>query len=338
MEKVVGILLSALLLVEGAQAQQTCERFVGVGSWNIQWLGNAKDGKRKPQKAEDIASYLAVAGVDVLALAEISVTSKDGGGRARSQPLDDAFAIANATGSKWQYELFPKREGARAPDEQWTGIAWNASVVTKSGGPWKLGPAIDAARENGIKARFDKPEPETIIFSRWPYATKFSAGQGKTDFVVVPVHMKSNVGGAATADARAYEAALLIEALSKLKPEQQDRDLIVLGDTNMLRTDERAGTSFSGAGLRDCNGKDIPTHLASKPGEKDVPFDRIFLMAGQPETKNSCPAEGDGKKAMDFRVVKPSDWKPGTTGAQFRDKLSDHLLVRTAICVMADDD
>lgn len=340
MIRIVSVMLSMCLGMDAVQAQQACERTVTVGSWNIQWLGNAKAGKRKPQKAEDIASYLSAAGVDVLALAEISVTSMDGGGRARSRQLDQAFATANSSGAKWQYELFPKREGARAPQDQWTGIAWNAGVVAKIGGPWKLAPAIDAAKEEAIRKRFDKPETETIIFSRWPYATKFSAGEGKTDFIVLPVHLKSNIGGAATADARAYEAALLLESLLKLRPDQQDRDLIVLGDTNMLRADEPAAASFKAAGLRDCNAGDLGTHLSGKPGQKDVPFDRIFVMSGQPETTDTCriPGSGSGKKPMDFKVVKPTEWKPGTTNTQFLDMLSDHLLVRTAICVMADDD
>jgi endonuclease/exonuclease/phosphatase family metal-dependent hydrolase len=328
----------ALSYVGSVLAQPTCDQVLFIGAWNVQWLGNAKAGKRKPQKPEDIASYIAAAKVDVLALEEISVTSKDGQGRARNQTLEDAFAVANASGPKWQYELFSKRDGARAPEDQWTGIAWNAAKVTKVGGPWRLDATIDPAREESINQRFDSPESETIIFSRWPHAVKFSAGSGKTDFLVVPVHLKSNIGGEATADARAYEATLLFDALTKLKPAQQDGDVIVLGDTNMLRATEPAAALFQKAGLKDCNQRDIGTHLTFKRGERSAPFDRVYVMTGQPETASSCLPSGKGEGALDFKVVRPADWQSGTTNSQFRERLSDHLLVRAGMCVTADDD
>jgi len=334
------MLISALLVtgLGALQAQPACERVLYVGSWNIQWLGNAVAGKRAPQNPSELASYIAASKVDVLALAEISVTSRDAKGRASSKPLDDAFIIANQSGSKWRYELFHKRDGARAPEDQWTGVAWNEAAITKTGGPWKLDVSIDLAKEDAIRQKMDKPEPDTIVFSRWPYAVKFSAGQGKTDFVVVPVHMKSNIGGAATAEARTYEAKLLLEAFGKLKPEQRDQDLIILGDTNMLVANEPAAAELKAAGLRDCNAGDIGTHLTFQKGEKSAPFDRIFVMSAQPETSGSCPKAGIGKGAMDFKVLRPEDWQPGLSGSDFRKRLSDHQLVRAGVCAMADDD
>lgn len=338
MKKLIALALAGLLCVSKAYGQPACDKVVYVGSWNIQWLGNAKAGKRKPQKPADIASYLAVSKVDVLALAEISVTSRDSNGKARNQSLDEAFAIANSGAAKWQYELFAKREGARAPEDQWTGVAWNEASVAKVGGPWKLEARIDASKEESIKQRMNPPEAETVIFSRWPYAVKFSAGKGKTDFVVVPVHWKSNIGGAATAEARAYETELLVESLRKSPAAHGEEDFIILGDSNMLRADEDAANALKGAGLRDCNARDLGTHLSFKAGERGAPFDRIFVMGDQAETSATCPATGNGRNDLDFKLVRAAEWRQGVTNSQFRNRLSDHLLVRTGICVVADDD
>lgn len=333
-------LLAAILFAATSVSAQTaaqCESIVNVGSWNIQWLGNAKAGKRKPQDPNDVAAYIAAGKVDVLGLAEISATGRVSG-QARNQTLDEAFDILNASGAKWRYVLFEKRSGARAPEDQWTGIAWNEAVVSLAGGLWKLDVAVDAKREDDIRARFDSPESGTIVLSRWPYAAKFSAGPGKTDFVVVPVHLKSNIGGKATEEARAYEVELIQAGLVKLKGQHADDDLVVLGDTNMLAANESAGSGLSAMGLKDCNARDLGTHLAARPGEKAAPFDRVFVAAKQPETAASCPAKGNGKGALDFKIIRPADWQQGMTAGEFRKRLSDHLMVRTGICVMADDD
>lgn len=197
---------------------------------------------------------------------------------------------------------------------------------------------MDSKREDAIRGKFDKPEASTVILSRWPYAAKFSAGPGKTDFVLVPVHLKSNIGGAATAEARAYEVELILEGLKNIQTQHADKDLVILGDSNMLLANEAAGTAFQSAGLKDCNAKDVGTHIGFRKGQKWAPFDRVFVMADQPETKASCPSSGDGKGPLDFKIVRPTDWKEGTTPSQFVKALSDHMMVRTGICIQKDDD
>lgn len=334
-------LLAAVLFAATSASAQTpaqCERVIYVGAWNIQWLGNAKAGKRKPQDPKDVAAYVAVGGVDVLGIAEVSATSNPGPGQARNQTLDDAFKLLNASGARWRYALFEKRPGARAPEDQWTGLAWNEAVVSLDGGPWKLDVAVDSKREDDIRARFASPEKETIILSRWPYAAKFSAGPGKTDFVVVPVHLKSNIGGKATEDARAYEVELIQEGFGKLRAQHRDDDLVVVGDTNMLASGEPAAARFRAMGLKDCNAGDLGTHLPFRAAESAAPFDRVFLAAQQPETAASCPAQGNGKGPLDFKIIRPAELKQGMTASEFRKVLSDHLMVRSGICVMNDDD
>lgn len=337
------LLLASLIACTSAYAQQ-CEKVIQVGSWNIQWLGNAKEGKRNAQTPQDIAAYLKVAGVDVLSLAEVTPIK----GATKNDTLDAAFAILNAEGAQWKHVLFEKREGARAPADQWTGVAWNEKVVKLAGGPWKLDVQVNESKEAEIRTRF-KVRPgqsadSTVILSRWPHAAKFSAGPGLTDFIVVPVHLKANPEPEPTdipsenpaIEARLYEAELIKQGLSKLA--DRDGDVIIAGDSNMLSASEPVSTVFSSMGLKDCNARDLGTHITFKKGEKPAPFDRIFVMKDQTETKQTCPNNGKGTNRLDFKIVRPSDWVAGARNSDFRNKLSDHQLVRTGLCVQKDDD
>lgn len=328
-------LIVGLLLCSSAYAQQQCSKVIHVGAWNIQWLGNAKEGKRQPQTAEDVAGYIKASGVDILAVEEVSPTSGD-----QNETLAAALKLLSTDGAQWKHVLFKKRDGARAPNDQWTGLAWNESAVSMVGGPWPLTVNIDAAKEADIRSRLESKPGEsadsTVILSRLPYAAKFSAGSGLSDFVVVPVHLKSNIGGPATAEARAYEAELIMQGLKTL-PDKDD-DVIVLGDTNMLLASEAAGQVLTSNGLKDCNARDLGTHIAFKQDEKPAPFDRIFVMRNQPETKDSCSLHSNGSKPLDFRIIRPSSWQQGITSIQFRKRLSDHQMVTAGLCVMKDDD
>jgi hypothetical protein len=341
MKSITAAALAAVLLLghEASISAPQCERILHVGAWNIEWLGNPVAGKRNEQKPEDIAGYIQAAGVEVLALAEISATGQDAGGEPRNKLLDAAFDQLNKAGAAWKYTLLPKRKGARAPEDQWIGAAWNERSIQKVGGPWRLEATIDAKREDAIKAKFEKPEPDTIIWSRWPQAFKFSAGSGLTDFILVPVHLKSNSGGAVgAAEARTYEVELLLEALDRAAPQLADKDIIVLGDSNMLVATEPAAAALIARGMKDCNGRDLGTHLSFGTGGRDAPFDRVFLMSAQPETQHSCPTSGDGSQPLDFKVVRPADWLQGMSKSEFRKRLSDHQMVRVGVCVTKDDD
>lgn len=321
------------------QPNQTCLRQIGIGSWNIQWLGNPKEGNRGAQSAADLASYIKSGSVDILALAEISKTSLGSDGSARNSTLDSAFALLDQEeGSKWRYVLFPKREGARAPDDQWIGVAWNTSQVQMQGAPIKVPAEIDPEREKSIQAEFPKPGSEKIIFARWPHAVKFSAGQGLTDWFVVPAHWKSNTDGPATEKARAYETELLIKGIAQLRQANSENDIIVLGDSNMLRADEQAGLNMKAAGFLDCNARDLATHLPYKSTEKGAPFDRIFVLPARTSTAQTCGGSNNGQRLTDFKLVRPTQWKPGISNADFRRLLSDHVMVRTSVCVTEDDD
>ncbi|MFH1112906.1 MAG: endonuclease/exonuclease/phosphatase family protein [Pseudomonadota bacterium] len=304
------VALSAiLLLTEGGYGEVFCRDLI-VGAWNIQWLGKPWKrswiGKNVPQKAEDIAGYVKASKVQLLALEEIC---GDGAipGNPTNETLDAVIGMLNeGTGASWTYRLFPKRK----PDdgEQHTGLMWNAKIVTAVGEPFRIAVKVPPQEP-------DKP----FHWKRWPHAMKFSAGEGKTDFVIIPVHMKSNSSGKEAAKRqRAEEAEQLTEALKDVKNRFSDSDIVIIGDTNVLESTEDAVKTYVKAGFKDLNAGDEPTMAMGS-----APFDRAFVTVNQPELSR-----------RKVRVFRP-DW---LTPMQFRKDLSDHYMVTIKIGIQPDDD
>ncbi|MFI4874495.1 MAG: lamin tail domain-containing protein [Blastopirellula sp. JB062] len=275
---------------------------IQVGSWNIEWLGKPEKRKNPPQLSADIAAEIAASGVDVLALQEIcnNFSTHE---RIGNKTLDDVCAILNRrSGNQWKYELFPKRDPYAT--EQLTGVAWNESRVRRVGDAMRIKP-------------IDLPNDDFVTWDRQPYAAKFSSGEGKTDFVVIPIHMKSNYGDSVSRmrKHRAAEAKALIEQLPNVRRTFGDDDLIIIGDTNALSADEEGLQALVKAGFRDLNSADRSTHV------KDDPFDRAFVPQNQPEFANA-------REVVHY----------GRNGRDYRKKLSDHYLISFQILAGKDDD
>jgi endonuclease/exonuclease/phosphatase family metal-dependent hydrolase len=280
-----------------AMAQpQNPPQWLTIASWNIERLPKDDDA----QSALALAEHLELAGVDLLALQEISDT--DSGAPRRNRRLDEVFAIVNQKpGQTWEYRLFPKKDPT--DDKQLVGVAWNTAVLSIVGDPLRIGVADDSSDE----------------FNTWdrdPHAVKFTAGAGRTDFVVIPVHMKSNVDGVQFGrEQRQVEANALIARLNHVRTTLQDRDVIIIGDTNCLDAAEPALTAYIGAGFRDLNAGDRPTFVTGGP------FDRVLVARDQSE----------------FRFSK--QYVLAAADAEAHDRfLSDHFMILTPVRLAADDD
>lgn len=298
-----------LLLTDGGYGEVFCRDII-VGAWNIQWLGmpwkRSGIGKNVAQKAEDLAEYIKASGVKILAVEEIC--DDDGvPTRRTNKTLDTVVEILNeGTGAQWTYTLFPKRK----PDdeEQHTGLMWNAKTVTAVGDPYKL--ALKVPPEDP-----DKP----FHWNRWPHAMKFSLAEGKTDLVIIPVHMKSNFGRKKEAKKqRAEEALQLTSVLEAVRNHFSDSDIVIVGDTNVLESTEDAAETYVKAGFVDLNYGDEPTLAMG-----DAPFDRAFVPGNQPELRQ-----------QKIRVFRPVWLSP----KQFRKYLSDHYMVTIKVKIEPDDD
>lgn len=290
------LLLAAL--VPAATASGQTEK-IRVGEWNIEHLGfpdsRFEDAKGIAQKPEDLAAHIKKAGVHVLALEEIGDTDNPG---LRSKELDATFTILNAGGEDWTYELTPNK--VLTDTTQVTGVAWNRKRVKKV----------------GTVHRFTvTPNPPSSVnhWDRHPSAFKFSAGEGKTDFVVVALHMKA---GKETDNKkqRKEEMELLMKELAAFKTKYKEEDVILLGDVNVVTKNEDTLKVCTDAGFKDLNADGLTTVPWG-----EAPFDHIFLT-------NQSEFAG----ASMTRMV--------TNNEEDRRKLSDHFLVYTEILVKADDD
>jgi endonuclease/exonuclease/phosphatase family metal-dependent hydrolase len=331
------LLLAALSLVWGCRGSDPAARnppdsknaapaadHLRVGAWNIEWLGRPDKrggpGRNTPQTAEDIADYIHCSGVDLLGLEEISDDSPEGSAEPSNSTLTKALAILKTkTGQEWSQKLFAKRGSDR---DQLCGVVWNAGRVSPVGEPM----VIPVPEKIGVVG-----EP---LWKRLPYAMKFSAGAGKTDIAVVVLHMKSNRPSdsnpkADPADHRGQEADELIALTPKITERfDNERDIVLMGDTNCKAGAEPALTKFAKAGWKDLNAADEPTWFA--PGGKfpPAPFDRVLVPADQPEFRAS--------RQVVYR--KQYFAKRGLDENGFRKRFSDHSLVYIDLAVTADDD
>jgi endonuclease/exonuclease/phosphatase family metal-dependent hydrolase len=294
---------------------------IRLGAWNIEWCGNADRRKGPEQSPEHIGAYLLENKVDLLSVEEVSFTEGTEA-EPRSKILSGATAwLKEKTGTTWKHMLFPKLPGVGEPGfekHQWTGVVWNTAKVQLVGEPFKI-----PVRRSGANKE---------IWVRWPHAVKFSTGAGKTDLVIIPIHMKSNRGGAGpTAEQRTEEAKALVRALGEVANKFNDDDIVLLGDFNFRNSSEKGHARLVAAGLRDLNKDDTPTWIAdaSYPA---APFDRIFVPEDQPEFRNCVLTVA---KSASF--LKNTRY-PGTIEEKFRHYLSDHWMVFTDVPILDDDD
>lgn len=296
-----------------ADTQTIKPRKVRIGAWNIEWLGqpDKRYGKSQGnlQKAEDLADYIIAARIEVLALEEVCPTNlndpqeydPETDGPLDNETLRSALEIVSKkTKSEWTFRLFPSTGTTRSTN-QLTGIAWNTTTLTVLGESW---PVINYEKN------------QTWTWYRPPWATAFSTGEGMTDLIIIPIHMKAFEE---SAPRRAKEAKELVEALSEF---DGDPDIMIIGDSNVHNSDEEALAIYKAAGFIDLNRRGLSTHVG------DIPLDRVFVPHDQPEFSKKF-FHVFSKPYMARRRLKPSD---------FAIRYSDHYMVITTVQAGEDDD
>ncbi|WP_299519096.1 endonuclease/exonuclease/phosphatase family protein [Winogradskyella sp.] len=279
-------------------------RYIHIGAWNIEHFGNKEDSNDENQYA--LAEHIELAGVDVLAMQELYITDI---GNFTNNDLEKALELVQEhTGHKWKYEIFQNRN----PEDtsQLCGIAWNDDRVKKVGETYPI----------NVDYTIDFRGETLWLWDRRPHAIKFSAGEGKTDFAVVSLHMKANTGSPyIDRKKRHAEVMTLLDELSNIKKTVKEEDIIFLGDTNCKGRSEDAIRAFVEAGFDDLNEDDTTTYVKGN----SAPFDRIFV----PRTEQSKTF----KYSRQY-VMKASDHLA-------HDKyLSDHYVIKTSIKVRTDND
>jgi hypothetical protein len=290
-----------------------------LGAWNIEWLGapakRSGPAQNVAQDPRELAEVIRESGVHVLALAEIVTDVR--GKPVRSREIEAIIEHLAAAGQTWDYALAPPRQTG----DQMTGVMWNTRVVTAindAGKPWdqsrdQMWPVPVPMRQRAATGG--------TVWARPPHAIKFSAGKDRSDFVVIPVHMKADYQGDFSAQ-RKEEAQALIAQLPAIRAHFTDKDVMILGDTNADKHAEPAIVAFVGAGLTDLNARDQHTHWRSGS------MDRALVPADQPE----FAASTFSVFANDFMAahrLRPADWKR---------RFSDHYLITSTMKIEPDDD
>ena len=284
-----------------------------VAAWNIEHLGSPNSrrdvGHGVAQDIGKLADAIEEAGVDIVALAEIYTDDRREDGTWTSAELDALVANLNsrlAGGSlySWDYLLFDN--AVRNDTSQVCGALWNWNVI--DGVTWWAVP-VEGGRRNGSR-----------LWDRRPHAVQFSAGPDRTDFVVIPLHMKASRN---FKEHRGVEAGQLVDKLDLLRTTFADRDVVLIGDTNCAAASEQAVTAFTSAGFDDLNGGMVATVPWG------TPLDRAFVANDAADNQ-----EFDGG----FVVFAGDDMNPALSASDFRRLCSDHFMVYTTISIMEDDD
>ncbi|MEQ1829485.1 MAG: endonuclease/exonuclease/phosphatase family protein, partial [Pirellula sp.] len=298
-----------------------------IGAWNIEWLGfpdkRGRPGKDVTQQPSELAAYIANANLDVLALEEIGVDQRSGPWT--SKQLDAVVKELNDSHHQpWQYRLFAKANYPEGTEDfvvrgQHTGIAWRSDRATLASEPFSV--PVGENEAYGIK-----------FWERRATAVKLSFGQGKTDMVFVPVHLKSNRNDvhpddkSFTQKQRHAEIKVFAEQLQTLKKHFADEDIVVLGDTNILGPEDDTSKPLLDSGFVDLNQDDSGTTAAWGEGYSSAPFDRIFVPKTQPEFRGAVQKVYRTKNGTDDEIK------------DFKKRLSDHYLVSCVVQIAADDD
>lgn len=306
------LLAVALILTHSlAWAQEK----IRVGAWNIETLGSpySRDYRRQSRehgfgisrRPPDLALQIRKLDLDILALQEIDDTEQDDG-RATNRILDRTILILNQDPHHdWTYRLFAKRR--RQSDIQHTGLAWNRKRVRSLGRPFRV-PVTDINRR------------KFALWDRHPHAMKFTRGPGRTDFVVIPIHMKAG-NRAEAVQQREKEAQALVARLPEIRHHFQDNDIILIGDFNLLHGSEPAGRVYRTRGhFLDLNDKDRSTHISG------LPLDRCYIPRDQ--------------RKREFTDVTHLQIAAPAKAAQhdFRRNLSDHWPIILEFAEQTDDD
>ena len=276
-------------------------RYLNIGSWNIEHFGKAGDENDENQYA--IAQHIELAGVDILALQELYVTGADKKNTHLRSALD---LVEEHTGNRWEYEIFRNRNAG--DKSQLCGVAWNSSKITK-----------ERTIQVPVDTSVDTDIGELKLWDRLPHAVKFKTEEGKTDLVIVSLHMKSNVGRRnEVVRKRHEEAKTLLANMDFIKNELEDEDIVFLGDTNCLKRSEDAIQVFLEHGYEDLNEDDVPTYVKGS-----APFDRIFVPSGE-----------DRKPFLYSRQYILRSASPHAHDIY----LSDHYVIKTMVKIRRDDD
>ena len=305
--------------------------YIQIASWNIEHLSGASR-INQAQSVYALTEHIELAGIDIIALQEVYVTDTDeevrlfpnqpiiqsrAESQRRNRDLDMVcYLLEEHSTDPWKYLILPNRYNG--DKSQLCAVMWNTTR---------------ASMKSVIKLNVSHNVNGLNLWDRAPHAIEFTSPlevwrknqqgdwervQENKTLTIVPLHMKSNYGGPTpNRPKRALEAEELCKAL-KAQSDEFDPSLILIGDTNVLKNDERAIEVFVENGFIDLNNTDGSTYWSASYGES--PFDRAFVASEREEFKYTRQY-----------VLRSAD-------LQLHDRfLSDHQMIKISVKLYLDD-
>ncbi len=273
--------------------------FVRVGTWNMDYWEPHKLCGAKAKLPENMAEYIADANVDVLAMLEVSSSGTNKLGELTSASLDKVFSSLNKiTSEEWKYRIFKNKTDFNLR----VGIAWNEQK-------------IEMVADYLVPVKHKVETPKMRLWVRPPHAIKFSVKNSSTEFIVIPIHHKSNREGDCS-EKRYFESCELARAIPKIKEVLKNDNIIITGRI-FENHSEIGATKYINAGLIDLNPDDKITAY------NRMSLGRIYVSQGKPEF---------AKRNFDVLEKKWLD-KNNLNYRDFRKLYSDYYLFSTDIII-----
>ncbi len=222
-----------------------------LGSWNIKNFGTLKD--RTAESLYYIAEIISA--FDIVAIQEINSN------------ISDFKKVLKLLGSDWKHTLSDVTEGNSGNDERF-GFIYDSRRVIHSGLSGEIVIPPELIDDNSIISQL----------KRTPSFTGFESGWKKFSIISVHLHPgdgSNGVGEPNDQEIRKEEVRLLMEILKEKldKSAYEDRNMIILGDTNLYEDDNDIVKLITDEGFVESDGligKFTNTSLSEI-------YDRIFL-------------------------------------------------------------
>lgn len=291
-----------------------------ISSFNIQFLGNYK--ARDNAALADLVKDYDIVVIQELVAPPYAMNFPDG---TPVKPDPEAAVFFDAMTAKgFSYWLSEEDTGSgdklhqNSSATEWWVVFYKPAAVT---------PAMDLPK--GFLAT---DHANNDHFERVPYAFPFRTGDGKTDFVLISVHLQPGTGPANRAR-REEELATIASWIDA--NDQKEKDFIILGDNNIYNTTELANATP--AGFLSLNEACVATNTNLNSPQ---PYDHVFYNT----THTSEIDTSFGFEVVDLLEKMETYWTgpnyPGNPYDHntFRTTYSDHHPVTFKLNATVDDD
>jgi len=312
---------AATRVADGIPEWQARTSSVTICSFNIQFLGSSKS-------RDDTALASILADYDIVVVQELVAppypAAFTGGKPVKPDPEAAEFFDAMIA-SGFEYWLSEEDTGTGFRNHSnGSNTEWWVTFYRKT----RVKRADDLPHGFLAEDRSNNPD-----FERVPYAFSFRAAEGKTDFVLISVHLQPG-GGRRDKARRKHEIGAISAWIGA--NDDAEKDFIILGDCNIENAAELADATP--AGFLSLNDECRPTNTNIN-GPK--PYDHIFY---QPAFTSEIDQEYDMVVVDLIEAMRPL-WTGGKPFPgepydhnEFRKWYSDHHPVVFRVAIGVDDD